>query len=103
MLDEILPYFLGVALDGLMDGLKVESTLVMCWAGLKPEAEPGPAHLSPAQPGPCCGLCAGLGQAPDFSGPKPGLRPGLSTHLYYICILPSCSTTRQAGRQMHGN
>src|SRR5882672_11623902 len=58
--------------------------LVMCWDGLKPEAEPGPARLSPAQPGPCCGLCAGLGRAPDFSGPKPGLRPGLSTHLYYI-------------------
>src|SRR5882672_5575914 len=60
-------------------------SLVMCWAGLKPEAEPGPARLSPARP-----------------GPKPGLRPGLSTHLYYICIVPSCGTTRQAGRLMRG-
>jgi len=47
-----------------------EVQVVMCWAGLKPEAEPCPACLSPAQPSPCCGLCVGLGQAPDFSSPK---------------------------------
>ena len=36
------------------------SRVVMCWAGLKPEAQPSPACLSPAQPSPYHGLWARL-------------------------------------------
>jgi len=62
--------------------------LVMCWARFKPEAEPGLACLSPAQPGPCCGLCAGWAGLHISQAQSPGSGPGFQP--IYITYVSSC-------------